>query len=194
MGCPMGDDANYLVSLQDYFARHQALPSYTTIGELVGLRSKSSVSALVARLKLLGFLEFTPDKRLKPGPRFFERYLAESVQAGLPNPATDNPPEVLTIDSFLIDKPSQTVLIKVKGDSMMDAGVLSGDIAVVERRASANVGDIVVAIIDNEFTLKYLDRDKNGYFLRPANRAFAPIRAQGKLEIFGVMVGLIRKY
>ena len=76
---------------------------------------------------------------------------------------------------------------------MVDAGVLSGDIAVVERKSSANVGDIVVAIIDNEFTLKYLDRDQHGYFLRPANPSFAPLRAEAGLELFGVMVGLIRK-
>jgi SOS-response transcriptional repressor LexA len=190
----MGDDANYLAELQDYFARHQALPSYASIGELTGLRSKSSVSALVARLKLQGFLEFTPDKRLKPGARFFERYLAESVRAGLPNPVSDNPPDALTIDNFLIDKPSQTVLVRVKGDSMEEAGIFGGDIAVVERRASANVGDIVVAIVDNDFTLKFLERDKSGYFLRPANKAYSNIRAQGRLEIFGVMVGLIRKY
>lgn len=189
----MGDDVTYLSQLQDYFARHQSLPSYATIADLIGLRSKASVAAVVARLKLQGFLEITPDRRLKPGPRFFERFLAESVQAGLPNPVSDNPPEVITIDSFLIEKPSQTVLVKVKGDSMVDAGILNGDIAVVERKSSAGVGEIVVAIVDNEFTLKYLDRDKTGHFLRPANKAFPNIRAQGRLEVFGVMVGLIRK-
>ncbi len=190
----MGDDVGHLAALQDYFARHQTLPSYARIGELTGLRSKASVAALVARLKLQGLLEFTPDKRLKPGARFFERYLAESVRAGLPNPASDDPPEALTIDSFLIEKPSQTVLVRVKGDSMQDAGILNGDIAVVHRQPSANVGEVVVAVVDNEFTLKYLDRDKAGYFLRPANTAYQTIRAQGRLEIFGVMVGLIRKY
>jgi SOS-response transcriptional repressor LexA len=190
----MGDDTAYLAELQDYFARHQALPSYARIGELTGLRSKSTVSALVARLKLHGFLEFTPDKRLKPGARFFERYLAESVRAGHPNPVSDDPPGALTIDNFLIDKPSQTVLVRVKGDSMEGAGILNGDIAVVERRGSANVGDIVVAVVDQDFTLKYLDRDRAGYYLRPANPAYPNIRAKGALELFGVMVGLIRRH
>jgi SOS-response transcriptional repressor LexA len=63
---------------------------------------------------------------------------------------------------------------------------------VVERSNAANVGTIIVATIENEFTLKYLDRDRQGYFLRPANPAFQPIR--GAFEIFGVMVGLIRKF
>ena len=65
------DDVSHLSALQDYYARYKVLPSYTTIGSLIGLRSKSSVSALVARLKLQGHLDFTPDRRLRPGPRFF---------------------------------------------------------------------------------------------------------------------------
>ena len=84
--------------------------------------------------------------------------------------------------------------LRVKGDSMIDAGIHEGDIAVVEKRNLANIGDIVVAIVDNEFTLKTLDKERGQYILRPANPAFPVIRPQGTLEIFGVLVGLIRKY
>ena len=184
------DDA--LKALQDYYAEHQVLPSYSTIANLLGLRSKSWASALVSGLILQRFLEFTPDKRLKPGARFFEHYVFDSVQAGLPNPANDHPPDAVTLENFLIRKPSQTVLIRVKGESMNDAGIYHGDLAVVERRYTANVGEVVVANLDNEFTLKYLDKDRKGHFLRPANSEFEPIR-EG-FEIFGVMVGLVRKY
>jgi SOS-response transcriptional repressor LexA len=188
---PPADD-NALKALQDYYAEHQVLPSYSTIADLLGLKSKTWISALVSRLILQRFLAFTVDKRLKPGARFFEHYVFDSVQAGLPNPANDNPPEAITLENFLIHHPSQTVLIRVKGDSMKDAGIHDGDLAVVERRYTANVGEIVVANLDNEFTLKYLDKDKTGHFLRPANADFTAIR-QG-FEIFGVMVGLVRKY
>src|SRR5207248_6552616 len=83
----MSNDRSYLELLQEYYARHRALPSYASIGQLLGLKSKSSVAAMVARLKLAGFLESTPDRRLAPTRRFFQRPLAESpVQAGLPNP------------------------------------------------------------------------------------------------------------
>ena len=76
--------------LQDYYARHRALPSYASIGQLLGLKSKSSVAAMVARLKLAGFIDSTPDKRLAPTRRFFARPLAESpVHAGMPNPIDD---------------------------------------------------------------------------------------------------------
>ena len=83
----MSNDRSYLATLQDYYARHRALPSYASIGSLLGLKSKSSVAALVARLKLAGYLESTPDRRLAPPKRFFARPLAATpVRAGLPDP------------------------------------------------------------------------------------------------------------
>ena len=190
----MANDRSYLESLQDYYARHRALPSYASIGGLLGLRSKSSVAALVARLKLAGFLESTPDRRLAPTRRFFARPLAATpVRAGLPEAAGEDEAEALTIDDYLIEHPSQTVLIRVKGDSMIDAGIFEGDLVVVEKRASAHRGDIVVAIVDNQFTLKRLDVERDAFILRAENKAYAPIRPEGTLEIFGVMVGLVRK-
>lgn len=190
----MSNDRSYLDQLQDYYAQHRVLPSYATIAGLLGLKSKSSVAALVARLKLQNYLETAPDRRLKPGARFFERALEGSVRAGFPSPAHDPQRDTLTIDEYLVERPSQTVLVTVKGDSMIDAGIHPGDIVAVERKPAANVGDIVVAIVDNEFTLKYLEREKGLFILRPANPAYPVIRPSGSLEIFGVVVGLVRKY
>ena len=102
-------------------------------------------------------------------------------------------PTPLTIDDYLIERPSQTVLMRVKGDSMMDAGILEGDLVVVEKRAAAQKGDIVVAIVDNQFTLKRLDLERGQFVLKPENKAYPVIRPEGTLEIFGVMVGLVRK-
>ena len=190
----MADDGQYLAKLRDYYARHQVLPSYARIGSLIGLSSKGSVAEMVLRLKGKGFLESSPDRRLKPGPRFFDRPVAESVRAGAPAPAADSAPEGLSIDAQLVSNPSRTVLVKVKGDSMIDAGIHDGDTVVVEKRFSANVGDIVVAIIDNEFTLKRYDREHGRVVLRPENKAYPIIRPKGNAEIFGVVVGLFRRY
>jgi SOS regulatory protein LexA len=190
----MSNDRSYLTILQDYYARHRALPSYASIGGLLGLRSKSSVAALVARMKLAGFLESTPDRRLAPTRRFFARPLAITpVRAGLPDAVDDAEADAVTIDDYLIERPSSTVLVRVKGDSMMDAGILDGDLVVVEKRAAAQKGDIVVAIVDNQFTLKRLDLEGKQFVLKPENRAYPVIRPEGTLEIFGVMVGLVRK-
>ena len=190
----MSNDRSYLALLQDYYAQHRALPSFAFIGSLLGLKSKSSVAAMVARLKLAGYVESTPDRRLAPTKRFFERPLAESpVHAGLPSVVEDAPADALTIDDYLIERPSQTVLVRVKGDSMMDAGILDGDLVVVEKAAAAKRGDIVVAIVDGEFTLKTLDLERGRFVLKPENPAYPVIRPEGALEIFGVMVGLVRK-
>jgi SOS regulatory protein LexA len=187
-------DDLYLDKLRDYYAEHGVLPPYSTVMTLLGMKSKSPVAALVARLKLAGFLESSPEKRLKPGRRFFERPIFDSVRAGLPSAAGDDRHDMLTIDEHLIERPSSTVLITVKGDSMIDAGIHPGDTVIVDKRRNANAGDMVVAIVDNEFTLKTLGREKNLFILKPANPAYPVIRPQGNLEIFGVVVGQFRKY
>src|ERR1043165_7048256 len=111
----------------------------------------------------------------------------------MPNAGHDAHGGGLKIGEYPIERPSQTVLIRVKGDSMVDAGILEGDLVVVEKTASAKRGDIVVAIVDGQFTLKRLDLDRGQFVLKPENKAYPVIRAEGALEIFGVMVGLVRK-
>lgn len=192
----MANDHDYLDQLRDYYARNRALPSFSVIARVLGLKSTSSVSALAGRLKLQGFLDSGPDKRLTPGKRFFEREVLDSVRAGLPAAANDVGSEVLTIDDFLIRSPSRTVLLRVKGDSMTDAGLMEGDILIVEKGAPARPGDIVVAVVDQEFTVKYLEEDKKtrAFYLRAGNPAYADIRPQASLELFGKVTGQFRKY
>ena len=190
----MADDNQYLLKLQDYYAKHRVMPSYATLGELVGLSSKASVAELVLRLKAERLVESTPDRRLKPGKRFFERPIQESVHAGMPHPAFDSRPDTVSIDDYLVYHPSKTTLITVKGDSMIDAGIHDGDIVVVEKRATANVNDLVVAIVEGDFTLKRLGREKGRMVLIPENKAYPVIRPKEDLEIFGVVVGQFRRY
>jgi repressor LexA len=187
-------DQSYLEKLQDYYAEHKVIPSYSVLANLWGISAKSWVAECVKRFEEAGYLDWTPDRQLKPGRRFFERRLAEStVQAGLPNPAISDGYDLITIDDYLVRVPSKTSLLRVKGDSMIDAGIHEGDLIVVEQQPNANVGDIVVAIVDNEFTVKYLEREKAGFVLKPANKAYPVIRPRGRLEIFGVMAGLVRR-
>lgn len=188
-------DVEYLARLQDYYVDWKSIPSYAKLCEVFGIASKSWVKTILGRLSDAGFIERTPDGVWVPTRQFFARPLAESsVQAGMPVAVTATQGEFFVIDEMLIDTPSKTTLIPVRGDSMIEAGIHDGDIAVVEKRMSANVGDIVVAIVDNEFTLKTLDKERGRFILRPANPAYPIIRPQGALEIFGVLTGLIRKY
>lgn len=189
------NDQVHLAALQNYYADHRVLPSYARLMSLFNLASKSAVKKVLERLENADMLEHTADGDWAPTERFFERAIAsQPVPAGMPIAADQNNHEQITIDRFLIDRPTKTVLIRVKGDSMIDLGIHSGDLAVVERTTEARTGAIVVAIVDDEFTLKTLARDKTGYFLQPANSNYPVIRPQGKLEIFGVLTGIVRKY
>lgn len=188
-------DAEYLAKLQDYYADWKSIPSYAALCGVLGIASKSWVKAVLDRLCQAGFIERTPNAMWIPTRQFFARPLAEStVQAGMPVSVTATQGEYFVIDEMLIDTPSLTTMITVKGDSMIDAAIHDGDIAVVEKRNFANIGDIVVAIVDNDFTLKTLDKEDGQFILRPANPAYPVIYPRGSLEIFGVLVGLIRKY
>jgi SOS regulatory protein LexA len=187
-------DTEYLHKLQDYYAEQGVLPSFSKIAALIGLKTTSAVSALVDRLKATQHLASTPERRLIPGARFFERALVDTIRAGAPMPSHDVRSDVISIDSHLIQKPSHSILLSVRGDSMVDAGLLDGDTIVVVKGAPHKVGDIVVAIVDNEFTVKYLAHDKRGFYLKPGNKAYAPIRAQDHLEVYGLVVGSFRKY
>ena len=189
------NDHEHLATLQGYYAEHRVLPSYARLMSLLGFASKSAVKKVLERLEGMGMLERTPDGDWAPSERFFDRAIAtQPVPAGMPISADSDVHEQITIDRFLIQQPNKTVLIRVKGDSMVDAGIHDGDLAVVERKTEATQGDIVVAVVDDQFTLKTLARDKDGYHLLPANPNYPVIRPNGKLEIFGVLVGLVRKY
>jgi repressor LexA len=187
-------DHEYLGKLQDYYARQKNLPSMGRLADLLGFSGTGGVFALVGRLKEAGYLAQGADRRLAPTEKFFERPMLGQVRAGLPEPAEEYAVGV-NIDSHLVKLPTRTSLLQVRGDSMKDAAILDGDTVVVQKGAPAKPGDIVVAIVDNEFTVKYLDLDKEGnFFLRAGNAAFPPIKPKHALELYGVVVGSFRKY
>jgi repressor LexA len=150
------DDATYLAQLQDYYARWRSLPAYGPLQAMLKLASRSAVAKVLNRLREAGFLERTPDGRWTPTGSFFARPHTEvPVPAGLPL-ATADSGDARSIDAWLVRHPSRTVLIPVTGDSMIEAGIHPGDVAVVERETPARPGDAIIAVIDNEFTLKTL--------------------------------------
>jgi repressor LexA len=130
-----------------------------------------------------------------PAESFFERKLSDTpVVAGLPTFVSNVTVDPFMIDQFLVNKPSKTILVPVQGDSMINAGINDGDVVVVEVSSTANTGDIVVAAIDDEFTVKTLGKKRGKVVLLPANDSYPVIQPEGSLKIIGVVVGLIRKY
>ena len=121
------------------------------------------------------------------------------VAAGFPSPADDHVEKQLDVSEFLIDHAASTFFVTIKGDSMIDVGLLPGDKVVVDRSKTPGIGDIVLAVVDREFTIKILDHGANRMpRLLPANStgAYKPIyiRPDTQFEIFGVVIGSFRRF
>ena len=124
---------------------------------------------------------------------------APSIRAGFPSPAEDYMCDSLDFNRDLIKHPEATFYGQVEGDSMINAGICDGDIAVIDRSIEAEHGDVVVGYIDKEFTVKYLDltHRKDGWIeLRPANDRFNPIRIDedSNFRVWGVVIYTIKKW
>jgi len=172
------------------------MPSYAGLREVVGFRAKNAAVKLAKRLAEAGYLKAAPGGKLAPTDRFFELPIVEArVRAGPPEDAAGQvAAELVTLDAFLLDAPSKTVLVRVKGDSMRDAGILDGDLAVVERAETAKPGQLVIAVVDDEFTLKELRYEGKQPVLVPRNGEYAIIRPNQTLQIFGIVRGIVRRY
>jgi repressor LexA len=117
------------------------------------------------------------------------------VEAGFPTAAEENELDTMSIDDYLIQNRDATFMLRVKGDSMKDAGIVEGDMVIVERTQSPKVGQIVVADVDGSWTMKYLRKAKSGeYYLEAANDAYPDIYPEGELQIAAVVRGVVRKY
>ncbi len=121
------------------------------------------------------------------------------VPAGIPSPADDHVEKRLDPSEFLIDQVDSTFFVTIQGYSMIDAGLLPGDKAVVDRAKLAETGDIVLAMLDGEFTIKTLARSKDGSpLLLPANSSgdYKPIEVKKHMhvEIWGVVTGSFRRF
>jgi DNA polymerase V len=128
-----------------------------------------------------------------------ELQIAPELRAGFPSPAEEYLQDSLDFNRDLIKHPESTFYGRVCGDSMIDAGINDGDIAVIDKAREAHNGSIVVAYINNEFTIKYLDttHKEEGYIeLRPANDKYKPIRIDegDDFEVWGVVVYTIKPW
>lgn len=183
-----------LAAIQDHFAKQRAMPSFADVARAAGI-SVSTVAFHVEALKANGYLGATDTGRLVPGKAFFQRPLAGSVRAGLPAFADEPAAEGMLIDDYLVDTPSRTFLLTVKGDSMADAGIFAGDIVVVKRGALASPGDIVVVNANGEGTVKELAQDEAGeLYLKARNPDYPDIQPAEGFEVMGVVVGQFRRY
>ena len=102
--------------------------------------------------------------------------------------------DIMSMDEFLITKPDASFLLKVSGDSMIGEGIMEGDLVIVERGRTPMIGDVVIAEVDGEWTMKYFKKENGKVYLEAANPKYPIIRPRTDLQLGGVVTGVIRKY
>jgi SOS regulatory protein LexA len=192
--------AKVLSYVREFQAKRGYSPSLADLAIAFGVRSKNAIAKVVNVLAREGFIEKDPKGRIKilleEGERKEEPLtlpIFGPIAAGFAAPVDEQAEESITLTEFLIRDPLRTFLLRVKGDSMTGAGILHGDLVIVERDAEPHAGDIVVGILDQEFTLKRLARDKGKYYLHAENPEYPDLHALEELEVAGVVRGVVRK-
>lgn len=170
------------------------MPGYKEIMALTGFKSKNAVYKLINRLVESGVVSKDAQGRISPRSLVGEVPMVGLVEAGFPTPAEETNLDRVTLDEWLIGDRNATFILRVKGESMKDAGIYEGDYVLVERTNSPKLGDIVIAEVDGSWTMKYLRQDNQGYYLEPANRTFKNIRPESEMNISAVVKAVVRKY
>jgi repressor LexA len=187
-------DSTYWGAIRRFAARRRRMPSYGEIMELVGFRSRNAVSDLVKRLVAAGLVIKDAQGKLIPTHNTNGIPILGVVEAGWPSPAEEELIDTLNLDEYLIQNKEASYILKVTGDSMIEAGIQPGDMVIVERTNTPKVGDIVIAEVDGEWTMKYLRKRGDTYYLVPANSKYKPIVAAETLKIAAVVKAVVRKY
>jgi repressor LexA len=185
--------------IRGYSAKHGYPPTVRDIGRAIGLTSSSTVHAHLANLEKIGLLRRDPSK-----PRAIEVLVDKAkgalssglpvvgqVAAGEPVLAEENIEEYVDVPEIAGGNRGEFVL-KVRGDSMKDAGILEGDHVVVHKQERATNGDIVVALVGEEATVKRYFKESDHVRLQPENEAMEPIRSR-EVQVLGKVVGVCRQ-
>ncbi len=191
--------------IKDFFINHSRMPSYSEMALLFGVSSKNAVFKIVNKMIQLNLLKKDDKGRLSFAFNVFSIKMLGFIEAGFPSPAEEELLDTVSLDRFLVENPNSTFMLKVSGDSMIDAAILPGDYVIVDKSRKPNEHDVVIAQVDGKWTMKYLELDKTpkpntqtantaqNYILVAANAKYKPIRPKHELVIAGVVVGVVRK-
>jgi SOS regulatory protein LexA len=181
-------------AIGDFHSSRGRMPSYSEIADLVGLKSKSSVFKFIAKLESRKFLFRDENGRLVPGQLKHSLRVLGTVEAGFPSPAEEELADTLSLDEFLVKNAQSTFLFKVSGDSMSGAGILPGDMVIIDRSLTPKNSDIVIAEVDGAWTMKYFEKHGDEILLVAANPKYTPIKPKKELKIAGIVTAVVRKY
>ena len=174
------------------------MPTYSEMMKLFDFKSKNAVFKVVGKLIEAGLVAKDHLGRLIPTKSFSEDATSVPmlgfVTAGFPATVEEELADRINLDDLLIKKKTSTYMLEVDGDSMIDAHIEKGDMVLVERTNQAKDGQIVIAEVDGEFTMKHFRKDGNKVWLEPANKNYKPIYPVHSLNINAVLKAVIRKY
>ena len=200
----------------EFLDAKKRMPTFEELKSVFVVRSKDTVSRIVNDLINLEYIE--QDKSGKLLPIINKHYskgtplpkgvdtkrsgvtgdlnlkMLGTVEAGFPTHVDAQDLETIKFEDWLIGDTNATFMLKVSGNSMIDAGICAGDFVIVERGKDPKQNDIVLAEVDGAWTLKYYKKDKSGIYLEPANKSFKSIRPKNELNIAATVVALVRKY
>lgn len=172
----------------------EPLPSFENIASEFGFKHKNSVWQYFKKFREMGLVCSKGEKFFISPEQFGAILFTTPVKAGFPSPAEDYVEKRVSLDEeFKVDSPS-TFMFTVSGDSMIDAGIFEGDKVIVRKKSDPKSGDIVLANVDGEYTLKIFRRNGQDVYLEPANKNYDVIKAKDSMEIFGIVTGSVRKF
>jgi repressor LexA len=180
--------------VRKFYIYNKRIPSYSEMSALFQYKSRNAAVKLANRLIKDGILEKDSAGHLLPKRLFLPMRLYGSIRAGYPAPAEDQLVETVSFDTYLVRDPEFSFLLRVNGESMIDAGIHPGDVVIVDQHLQPRNGDIVIAFVDGAWTLKYFEKRQGKVCLVPANPKFPVIYPKDSLSIGGVVVSSARKY
>lgn len=169
------------------------MPSISEVMKVCGFSSRSSGFYQIEKLIKEGVIEKDSKGKIVPSGKMHELRLVGSIKAGFASPAEDELADTISIGEYLIGHKESSFILKVDGDSMFDAGILDGDMVIFERGRDPRNGDIVVALTEDGYTLKYLKKTDGKVYLKAANPNYPNIYPK-EGQIIGVVTASFRKY
>lgn len=185
---------DYKNKLIAFHKREKRMPTYTEMMHLFDFKSKNAVARLVDKFIEEGIAIKDHLGRLIADDSFNSIPMLGSVKAGFPADVAEELTDTINIDDYLLPKKENSYMLTVDGDSMIDAHIANGDMVLVEKTNIAKDGQIVIADVDGEFTMKYFRKKGDKVWLEPANKDFKPIYPTTYLNITAVVKAVIRKY
>jgi SOS regulatory protein LexA len=182
-----------ILKLKEFYRSNRRMPTYTELMKLWGYKTKSAVAYAIQKFIEEGFISKDRSGKLVP-KNLNDLKVLGLIEAGFPTSAAEEMVDTMSLDEYLVENKEATYMLKVKGDSMINAGIMPGDLVLVERGATVKSGDIVVAEIDGEYTLKFYRFKNKKPYLEAGNSKYPDIYPKQELKIEAVVRSVIRKY